>query len=158
MGPSEPCKGLGNWSFLKNSLLFVTCTCTVHSPVLSMVHVALWPMAARRSLTLSCPPGDAHSLAWDHTTMQSWQPNACGSKGLYFQMEQELWTLVFLSWPCWGLFPWLQEEMGFEMGVCHSPISCSTWIKALSFCTSTCLMSSAFVAIGNQTSIFVQLH
>ena len=45
-----------------------------------------------------------------------------------------------LSWPCWGrswTFFMAERGDGFEPGVCHSPRSHNTWIKPLSFCTSS---------------------
>ena len=47
------------------------------------------------------------------------------------------------------------EEMGFETRVHHSPRSCRTWTKPLSFYTSICLMSLAFVAKGSCSSTFL---
>ena len=44
-----------------------------------------------------------------------------------------------------------EEEMVFETEVHRSPRSRSTWIKCLSSCTSTCLMSLAFVGAGSWT-------
>lgn len=48
--------------------------------------------------------------------------------------------------------------MVLEIVVHPSPRSHDTWIKPLSFCTSPCLMSLAFVAVGSQTWVFVQLQ
>ena len=75
------------------------------------------------------------------------------SSALYFEIEQELWTLAFFLslLRMAGLFPWWKEEMGFETGVWHSPRSHSTWVKPLPFCISVCFMNLAFVATGNQT-------
>ena len=45
------------------------------------------------------------------------------SKGPYFKMEQELWILAFVLalLRTVGLFPWQEDEIGFETEVCHSP-------------------------------------
>ena len=44
-----------------------------------------------------------------------------GSKGLFFKIEQQLWTLAFVLGLLGmaGLFPWQKEEMVIETGVCQ---------------------------------------
>ena len=68
---------------------------------------------------LHCPwPCGLHvDSSWEQVKLPE------GSKDLYFEMEQELWTLVFVLalLRTAGLFPWQKEELVFETGVHHSP-------------------------------------